>query len=218
MEFLFYFIILSVNDYNLYFITNRLYEKINNRASYTVDVDFKEWVLGNFLSYISIYLIYTQQIGKLYNNFDEQNNVYTFLSPIFYFLMQDFFFYVLHRIVHTPYLYKTIHYVHHKNRKPTSWAGRMSHHIDSNLENIAFTLPAVIMPINQYIWMTCLIFTFIWGNFLHDSKKKYKIKLINDNTDHCLHHYYGEKNYNFSYYFNHWDIIFNTHRELKIKA
>ena len=44
------------------------------------------------------------------------------------------------------------------------------------------------------------------------------LKYINDNTDHCLHHYYGEKNYNFSYYFNHWDKLFGTYRNLRIKV
>ena len=54
---------------------------------------------------------------------------------------------------------------------------------------------------------------FIWGNYLHDSTNRDSLYLLNDNSDHCLHHYYGENNYNFAYYFNYWDIIFRTYKK-----
>lgn len=215
MEFIYYFMLLSTGDYSLYFLSNMAYEKINKIDSIkNADIlDFYDWVIGNAISYVFIYLIYTQKIGYLYVNLSEYTIIYTVISPFAYLFLQDFMFYILHRIAHIPFLYKWIHYVHHKQRPPTTWSGRISHHIDSNMENIAFTLPAMIMPINQYIWMVCLIFTFIWGNYLHDSTNRDSLYLLNDNSDHCLHHYYGENNYNFAYFFNHWDIIFRTYKK-----
>tara|TARA_R110002073_G_scaffold64380_3_gene161296 strand:+ start:4054 stop:4743 length:690 start_codon:yes stop_codon:yes gene_type:complete len=222
MEFIYYFMLFATGDYFFYFWTNVLYEKYNRINVSNKDTDsvpdFSDWVLGNGVSYVFLYLIYTKQIGHLYANVSDYSITYTLISPIAYFFIQDFMFYVLHRTAHIPFLYQRIHYVHHKHRKPTSWSVRISHWIDSNVENIAFTLPVVVMPIHEYMWMSCLMFTLLWGNFLHDSKKRIQLYLLNDNSDHCVHHYYGEKNCNYSYYFNHWDKIFGTYKKMKIRT
>ena len=219
-QFILYFSLFSVGDYSLYFFTNTIQDFIfrtNKLTSVVHTPHFKEWVIGNSISYVFICLIQTSVIGKLYFNANEYSILYTIISPLLYFFIQDFCFFLMHRIAHIPFLYKNIHYVHHKYRYPSSWAGRISHIIDSNLENIAFTIPAIIIPMYWYSWWGCLIFTFIWGNFLHDSTNKKRIKYINDNIDHTLHHYYGERNYNFSYYFNHWDKLFGTYKSLRVK-
>ena len=216
-EFIFYYSIFALGDFSIYHTSNFIHDNAIKKKTYTNTVtplQLKDWVVGNSISYTMIYLIYTQKIGYL--EFHTCNITNTFIAPILYLLSQDFLFFVMHRLAHTSLLYKNFHYVHHTFRKPSSWAGRFSHIIDSNLENIAFTFPALIIPINVYLWWTCLIFSFIWGNFLHDSTNKINIKYLNDNTDHCLHHYYGKKNYNFSYYFNHCDKFFGTYRKLKI--
>ena len=218
-EFIFYYSIFAIGDFSIYHTSNLIYDislKKNSKISKITPVPLKEWVIGNSISYTMIYLVYTQKIGHLsFADFNFSNSI---LAPTLYLLSQDFIFFVMHRLAHTPFLYKRFHYVHHKFRYPTSWAGRFSHIVDSNLENIAFTFPAFFIPINVYLWWCCLIFSFIWGNFLHDSTNKISIKYINDNSDHCLHHYYGQKNYNFSYYFNHCDKFFGTYKKLTIKC
>ncbi len=220
-EFILYFTIFTLGDYSLYFITNKTHDILIKKPKLTSIIyspKLKEWTAGNSISYIFIYMIYTNKIGHLYFQMNEYSEIYTIFSPFAYLFLQDFMFFLMHRTAHIPFLYKRIHHIHHKHRCPASWAGRISHIVDSNLENIAFTCPALIMPIHSHIWWACLLFTFIWGNILHDSTNKFSLKYINDNTDHCLHHYYGEKNYNFSYYFNHWDKLFGTYRNLRIKV
>ena len=220
-EFPIYYFIFAIGDFSLYHVSNFIHDvtiKKNARVSNVTPIPLQEWVLGNSVSYTFIYLIYTEKIGHLYFYLNEYDIVYTAISPVLYFLLQDFMFYIMHRIAHIPFLYKNIHCIHHKYRYPTSWAGRISHVIDSNLENIAFIFPALILPINIYLWGFCLIFSFIWGNFLHDSTNKINISYLNDNIDHCLHHYYGQKNCNFSYYFNHWDKLFGTYKKLKVNT
>lgn len=220
-EFLFYYFILAIGDFSLYHVSNFIHDisiKKNTRVSKFEPLPLQEWVFGNSVSYTFIYLIYTKKTGYLYFSINEYNIFYTVISPILYLLLQDFIFYFMHRLVHTPMMYKKIHYIHHKFRYPTSWAGRISNVIDSNLENIAFTFPALVLPINIYLWQMCLVFSSFWGNFLHDSTNKISIPYLNDNTDHCLHHYYGEQNCNFAYYFNHCDKFFGTYKKLKVNC
>lgn len=215
--FLLYYSLFTIGDYSLYFITNKLNDIMCRKNKHTTLVKIPNiihWSVGNSVSYTFIYFIYTNKIGCLYLNIYERGGIYTLASPFIYLLYQDFTFYMMHRLAHTPFLYKRFHYIHHSHRHPSSWSVRMSHWIDSNLENIAFTIPALFFPINTYLWMICMIFTLMWGNFIHDSTNKISIKFANDNADHCLHHYYGEINYNFAYYFNHWDKIFGTYKRL----
>lgn len=218
--FILYYSLFTVGDYSLYFITNKLNDVVCRKNKRTTVVDIPniiDWSIGNSISYTFIYLIYTNKIGYLYLNIDDRGGVYTIVSPFIYLFYQDLAFYLTHRLAHTPFLYKKFHYMHHLYRRPSSWTTRISHYVDSNLENIAFTLPALFFPIHIYIWMTCMIFTLMWGNFIHDGTNQISLKLLNDNIDHCLHHSYGEKNCNFSYYFNHWDKIFGTYKKIKIQ-
>lgn len=220
-EFLLYYVFFNLSDYSLYFVSNKVNDLIVNKKIRTSSFEIPtlyEWSIGNSVSYIFIYMVYTNKIGYLYFDNNEYNKFYTIISPGIYLFLQDFIFYLMHRAAHTPFLYKKIHYVHHKYRYPISWSARLSHWIDSNMENIAFTLPAVIIPINAYIWKACLILTMLWANFLHDNTNKIKLEFINDNTDHCLHHYYGEKNCNYSFYFNHWDKFFGTYKKMYINC
>ena len=91
----------------------------------------------------------------------------------------------------------------------------ISNIVDSNLENIAFIF---LVYQSMFIYGFLSYFSLIWGNFLHDSTNKIYIPYMNDNVDHCLHHYYGQKNCNFSYYFNYCDKIFGTYKKLEIKT
>ena len=215
-EFIVYYVILAFGDFSLYHISNFIHDvtiKKDTRVSKVDPLPVQEWIFGNSISYTFIYLIYTKKTGYVYFSFSEYNIYYTIISPILYLLFQDFIFYFMHRLAHIPILYKNIHYIHHKFRFPTSWVGRISHSIDSNLENIAFTVPALVFPIHLYLWQFCLILSFFWGNLLHDSTNKISIPYLNDNSDHCLHHYYGQQNYNFAYYFNHLDKLFGTYKK-----
>ena len=217
--FIFYYLLFTFGDYSLYFITNNLNDIICRKNKRVTDIKIPrivEWSIGNSVSYIFIYLIYTNKIGCVYLNTDDKDNFYTIMSPFLYFFYQDLLFYIMHRLVHVSFLYKRIHYIHHLYRRPSSWVGRISHWADSNLENIAFTFPALFLPIHVDIWMGCMLFTFIWGNFIHDGTNQISIPLLNDNVDHCLHHSYGEKNCNYGYYFNLWDKIFGTYKKIKL--
>ncbi len=58
-------------------------------------------------------------------------------SPVYFVLMivlipiwRDFHFYVVHRILHWPPLYKYVHKLHHKNVNPGPWSGLAMHPVE----------------------------------------------------------------------------------------
>ena len=215
MLFVLHFLIFALGDAALYYMTNTIYGFFLPPTGYWTQLQLLtpiEWIYGNIISYTLLHYIYSQQIGLLYFNIRKHNIIYTIISPILYFYLQDLLFYITHRLAHCNLLYRYIHYDHHMYKSPITWVSRLSHWVDSNLENVAFIIPALIIPMNIYIWFGCLIFTYAWATFLHDSRHKITLSYLNDNTDHALHHYYGKKSYNFAYYFNHWDKFFGTYK------
>ena len=99
MEFIYYFMLFATGDYFFYFWTNVLYEKYNRINVSNKDTDsvpdFSDWVLGNGVSYVFLYLIYTKQIGHLYANVSDYSITYTLISPIAYFFIRNHLF---HRV------------------------------------------------------------------------------------------------------------------------
>ena len=200
--------IFFIGDFTIYQIIN--YKILNNRLE-TNYITKKHWFFGNMVSYTILSLLFWEDIGYTYYNLD--NSIfYTLITiPINIFLM-DTFFYFMHRIAHIGILYNNIHNYHHKYRPINSWISRVSHWLDSNLENIAFTLPFVIVPTYFPLMWLILMFTFYWGCLIHDNKIDLKNKTINCPYTHGIHHKYGKNNYNFSYYFTHWDRLCGTYK------
>lgn len=61
-------------------------------------------------------------------------------------LLHEFHFYCVHRLIHVPWLYKRIHYLHHRNINPGPWSGLSMHPMEHLLYFsgylIYFILPA----------------------------------------------------------------------------
>jgi sterol desaturase/sphingolipid hydroxylase (fatty acid hydroxylase superfamily) len=59
--------------------------------------------------------------------------------------MYDFGFYVTHRIMHIPWLYKNIHYLHHSSRSPCVLAQVYFHPIDLIVSLLPVSLPPILL-------------------------------------------------------------------------
>ena len=167
------------------------------------------WFFGNLLSYITLALLYYNNIGYVYYKLNTYSLSYTIITIPTIIILIDLIFYLMHIFSHIPIIYKNFHYLHHSIRPLNSWVSRTSHIIDSNLENIAFTLPFILIPTYFPIMCIILLFTFYWGSLIH-SGKKVNIKFINSGKEHGIHHIFGKKNYNFGYFTTIWDTIFGT--------
>ena len=128
-----------------------------------------------------------------------------FSSPIwfvlFFFIIrfwQSFHFYWIHRLIHSPYLYKKVHHIHHRNINVGPWSGLSMHPIELLLYfsgiTIHFVLPS--HPIHVIFHM----FSLSLGALLsHSGFEKIIVKnkesLKAGSFHHQLHHRYFECNY-----------------------
>jgi len=140
--------------------------------------------------------------------------LYTYvLSPFLFWALSDATFYWGHRFWHIPFLYKYSHYYHHSCRPTTSFAGNAA-----DVFEIVFTgylaalLPILIVPLHARVFLILTIFSHVWTIFLHNNNARRIGMYIYDSKDHNIHHYYGQKNYNYALYFQFWDRLLGTYR------
>lgn len=117
-----------------------------------------------------------------------------FLIPIW----ESFYFYVIHRAIHIPFLYKHVHYLHHRNINVGPWSGMSQHPIEQMvfLGSVFVHLLIGAHPVHilfhlQYYFLTAMTtHTGFQGLLIKD-----KNRLALGTFHHQMHHRYFECNY-----------------------
>lgn len=117
-----------------------------------------------------------------------------FLIPIW----ESFYFYVIHRAIHIPFLYKRVHYLHHRNINVGPWSGMSQHPIEQMifLGSVFIHLFIGAHPVHilfhlQYYFLTAMTtHTGFHGLLIGD-----KNRLALGTFHHQMHHRYFECNY-----------------------
>jgi len=113
-------------------------------------------------------------------------------------IIHEFHFYWVHRLIHWPPLYRTVHYLHHKNVNPVPWSGLSMHPIEHLLYFsgvlIHWVLPS--HPLHALFHLQALAF------FPAQGHSGFEQVLVNDKVSiptgdygHYLHHKLFECNY-----------------------
>lgn len=117
-----------------------------------------------------------------------------FLIPIW----ETFYFYLIHRALHWPWLYKHVHYLHHKNTNVGPWSGLSMHPIE-HLIYLGSVCVHWIVPSNPLIIIFHLQFYALTAATTHAGYRGIIIKKILGlplgTFHHQIHHRYFECNY-----------------------
>jgi len=81
------------------------------------------------------------QLGwaEFYLSFDHYGWTYFFLSPFILSILHDLYFYLTHRMLHTSWMYRRFHSVHHASLEPSPWASFSFHPVESIIEALPIT-------------------------------------------------------------------------------
>lgn len=115
------------------------------------------------------------------------------LIPVF----RDLHFYVVHRALHWPVMYKFVHYLHHKNVNPAPWSGLAMHPVE-HLFYFSCVLIHCVLPSHPMHLMFNLIHAGLAPAQGHLGFDKVVIddKVVDTGGfNHYLHHKYFECNY-----------------------
>ncbi len=131
-------------------------------------------------------------------------------------LMHDAYFYWAHRAMHTRWLFRRVHRVHHKSRTPTPWAAYAFAAPEAILEAAILPLSTLLFPMHELtvlLFVTHMIVRNVIGHagielFPSWWLQTPVLRRITTTTHHDLHHSQG--GYNFGLYFTWWDRWMKT--------
>ncbi|MDX1499717.1 MAG: sterol desaturase family protein [Woeseiaceae bacterium] len=131
-------------------------------------------------------------------------------------LLHDTYFYWAHRLMHTRWLFRRVHRLHHRSRTPTPWAAYAFAPPEALLEAAIMPLAALAMPMHELsalLFVTHMIIRNVIG---HAGVELFPawwlrvpvLRLVTTTTHHDLHHSSGR--WNFGLYFTWWDRWMGT--------
>ena len=122
------------------------------------------------------------------------------LVCIFHVVSYDIWFYISHRLLHTPYLY-TLHKIHHEKMIPVWQDTYHGHWFESPFQSVGFLLPLLVFPLDTSQMLVAFLICQTRGIMRHDKRTAFI-----DGGHHMRHHLNGSCNYG-----EEWiDWLFNT--------
>ncbi|KAF5374047.1 hypothetical protein D9757_010055 [Collybiopsis confluens] len=210
-----YFLLASISYYTIFnhemmrhprFLPNQIKLEIKTslQAFPTMTLLTLPWFLGEVRGF-----------SRLYDSVQDQWGGWWYLvgSIPVYLLFTDYCIYWIHRWLHHPLLYKTLHKPHHKWIIPTPFASYAFHPLDGYLQSIPYHLFVFIFPMHRILYIGFFIAVMFWTILIHDSDMitgHPLERIINGPAHHTLHHMYFTVNY--GQYFTWADRAGNSYR------
>ncbi|MCB9228007.1 MAG: sterol desaturase family protein [Deltaproteobacteria bacterium] len=172
------------------------------------------------ISALSVFMLAVVQSPycKIYQNIDEYGYLYMIASFIIAMLAIDTYYYWLHRFLHTRWLYKHFHSVHHISRSPTPWSTFAIAPLEQSLVYLFYLSLVCVLPMHKTVFIAYLFVGLIRQFIGHlgfevfpkstlDGWLKWNLTV----THHDMHHQYISCNYGL--YFNLWDSLMKTNHK-----
>ncbi len=129
---------------------------------------------------------------------------------------QDLYFYVTHYALHSRFLYRRIHAVHHRSTNPTPWTSFSVHFVEGFTELLFYPLVLMLFKFNVYVVLFYVFLTTVVNFFGHAGFRLEKFALgrhrafswVALSAFHNRHHQSFTCNY--ALYFRIWDRVFGT--------
>ncbi|MFP9115081.1 sterol desaturase family protein [Flavobacterium sp. RHBU_3] len=152
----------------------------------------------------------------IYNNITDFPLWYIPISLILALVIQDTYFYWMHRLLHNQQLYKYTHAVHHRSVNPSPFTAYSFHVLEAVAEALALVPIVLLLPIHK---ITIILFTLIGFIINVYEHLGYEIaprwlrytplfEVLTTSVYHNLHHSKFRGNYGL--YFRLWDRLLKT--------
>jgi sterol desaturase/sphingolipid hydroxylase (fatty acid hydroxylase superfamily) len=208
----------------LEFILNRFARASRFKSQLPTSRDYQRELFHNIVpvipamicTFILNSMLYQWKPGAIVRIPLELKSVYSYLSFPLMILAYDGYMYWTHRILHTRWLYRRIHYIHHQSRNPNPLTTLSAHFFETLLFFIFSTIYKKIIPISPgtfeaFIWTAQIHTTLIhmsypiFPKFIY--RKGWRIAFAGP-FHHFIHH--DKVDGNFGLYSNLWDYCLGT--------
>lgn len=144
-------------------------------------------------------------------------------SLVIYMLLQETYYYWIHRWMHLPSVYRIIHKIHHDSKIASPFTAFSFHPAESMLQAVFLPILFLVIPIHYYviiIQLTIMTFSSVINHLdieiYPKSSRNTWSKWVIGATHHSQHH--QQFTYNYGLYFTFWDKIKKTESPLFKKA
>ena len=171
---------------------------------------------------MSIVLLEKAAYTAIYEQVEDYGWGYLILSFGILLITHDIYFYVTHRLMHHPILFKHVHLVHHQSSTPSPWAAYSFHPWEAIIQAIFYILVVFLLPVHGvvlFVFVIYMIVRNVQGHLGIEFLPSFFVDhpwlfWFTTTTHHDLHHKYS--NYNYGLYFTWMDDWFQTtHPEYK---
>ncbi|PYH77746.1 sterol delta 5,6-desaturase ERG3 [Aspergillus uvarum CBS 121591] len=150
--------------------------------------------------------------AKLYDTFDEEPfPYYSVLQFPLFIAFTDFCIYWIHRGLHHPLIYKTLHKPHHKWIMPSPFASHAFHPLDGWSQSVPYHVFPFIFPLQKLAYVFLFGFINLWTVLIHDGEYVANSPVVNGAACHTMHHLYF--NYNYGQFTTLWDRLGGSYRK-----
>lgn len=159
---------------------------------------------------------YDAGITFLYTDLNEYGLWYLGISFIAVLLLQDAYFYFIHRIAHHRSLFKWVHHGHHRSIEPTPWTSFAFDLPEAIIQAVFFIGIVFIVPLHFITLISALLTMSVWAVINHLGFELFPAsfpghwlgKWLIGPGHHAIHH----RKYTMHYglYFTFWDKLLGT--------
>jgi Delta7-sterol 5-desaturase len=164
----------------------------------------------------SIMVAYNSGITRLYLDIHQYPLWYLAVSYLLVIVLQDAYFYFLHRLFHHPALFFWLHRGHHRSIDPTPWTSFAFDSLESVAHLVFLVAIVFILPIHFVTMIAVLMTMTIWSVMNHLGLKWLPEKFPHHwcgkwfigPAHHTTHHH--QYRYHYGLYFTFWDRQLGT--------
>lgn len=153
-------------------------------------------------------------ITQLYFSIGDYGWIWFVVSIVLMTLAHDTYYYWAHRAMHTRWLFKHVHVVHHQFTNPTPFAAYAFHPGEIIIEIAVFAVLVFLFPIHPLAIAVYIVLLTYLNVISHLGFELYTSNIHRwfiTSTHHNMHH--SRVNGNFMLYFNIWDRLMGTNHE-----
>lgn len=200
-------------------IRRRIQRKFPKPNHFYRDILFSLVTILIFATIAALVFVVLRPYTQLYNDVETRGKFYYLLTFPMMFILHDFYFYVIHRFMHLPKLFRFVHRVHHLSTNPTPWTAYAFHPLEAILEAGIIPLIAFSFPVHPSALGLFLLFQFFYNVYGHlgfelfpkNFQRTWIGRWVNTGTAHNQHHEHFHGNYGL--YTLIWDRLFGTLRK-----
>lgn len=218
-----YIVLAGIPFIVFYVLFPHLFSKSKIQSRWAKRKDFLREVLYSLQTTIILALVI---IVVLYSPLRELTRFYSDIHtyPLWWmpvslglaFIIHDTYFYWMHRIIHHPKLFHSVHLVHHKSVNPSPLASYSFHFLEAMLEALVAPIILMLLPVHPIVVILFGFSSFVINVYGHLGyeiaprwfRNSFLFEFITTSTYHNMHH--AIVRYNYGLYFRVWDKVMGT--------